>query len=61
MPTRSARMRPRLVFTPDDPAALLDEASYLAVLNDVDAQGGRGARIAPGDRIVPRGAGAPLA
>src|SRR5262245_44437482 len=43
-----------------DAVAALDEADDLAALDDVDAEGRCAARVAPGDRIVPRRAGAAL-
>ena len=58
---RSQAMRPRLVSTAGDvPGGVLHEARHLAVLDDVHAERIRGARVAPGHRVVPRGAGAPL-
>ena len=43
-----------------DPAALGADARDLAVLDDVDAAGVGGAGVAPGDRVVARGAAAAL-
>ena len=60
-PTLRERMRPRRRLQRLDRAArVLADAGHLAVLDDVDAERIGGARIAPGDRIVPRGAAAPL-
>src|ERR1700734_3534964 len=39
---------------PDAGAVLHDEARRLAILDDVDAEPVGGARVAPGDRVVPR-------
>ena len=43
-----------------DPAALDAQARHLAVLDQVDPARVRGARVAPGDRVVPRRPGPPL-
>ena len=43
-----------------DPAVIDDEAGDLAILDDVDAALVGGAGIAPGNRVVARGAAAPL-
>src|ERR1700676_638724 len=51
---------PAIGIDADDPATLLDEVDNLAILNDVHSEGGGGARIAPGNRVVPRRSGAPL-
>ena len=54
-------MKPRVVSTPSTwPDGVAADAGHLAVLDDVDAQGIGGARIAPGDRVVARRAAAPL-
>ncbi len=56
-----AAIRPRVVstaFTAPDGARLI--AGDLAVLDDIDAERARGARIAPGHRIVSRHAAATL-
>ena len=45
---------------PDDACAFADEAGHFTVLDDVDAAIARGARVAPHDGIVPRGAAASL-
>ena len=56
-----ARISPRVVSTastaPDGVAA---DRRHLAVLDDVDAEPVGAARIAPGDRVMPRDAAAPL-
>src|SRR5207253_2573485 len=44
----------------DAPVGTGAEARYLAVLDDVDAERIRRARVAPGDGVVARGAGAAL-
>ena len=59
-PTLPARIGPRVVSTPTTRAVLEDEAGDLAFLDDVDAERVGGAGIAPGDRVVARGAAAPL-
>ena len=43
---------------PDAGAVLHDEAGHLAILDDVDAEPVGGARVTPGDRVVPRHAAA---
>ena len=53
-------MKPLVGLDADDPVALAPDAGHLAVLDDVDAHRVGAARVAPGDRIVPRGAAAPL-
>ena len=58
---RGARIGPRVVSTPVDCAAgVAADARHLAVLDDVDPERIGGPGIAPGDRIVARGAAAPL-
>ena len=55
------RMRPRVVSTRLDRAARVAlDAGHFAILDDVDAERIGGARVAPGDGIVPRRAAAPL-
>ncbi len=51
---------PPVGVPPRHPAILLDEVRDLAVLDDVHAQRGGGARIAPGHGVMPRRAGPPL-
>ena len=58
---RGARMLPRVVSTPATrPVGVAQDARDLAVLDDVDPERIGGARVAPGDRIVARGAAAAL-
>src|SRR3546814_16248931 len=44
---------PRRLDAQDAPRSIAADRRHRAVLDDVDAAGGGGARIAPGDRIVP--------
>src|SRR5262245_24609103 len=61
MPTRTARDWPPQAPKPPDPAArIAHEAQDLAVLDDIDAHGIGGARIAPGDSVVARHPATPL-
>jgi hypothetical protein len=53
-----ARISPRLVETPVTRSPSTQEAGDLAVFDDVHAAAVGTAGIAPGDRIVPGGAGA---
>ena len=60
-PTFRAAIVPRVVSTPvTAPAASRSDPGDLAILDDVDAERVGGARIAPGDRVVPRHAAAAL-
>ena len=60
-PILRVRIMPRLVSSASTaPLRVAPDARDLAVLDDVDAERIGGARIAPGDRIVPRRAAAAL-
>ena len=57
---RSARTKPRLVSTPVALLPVVVHAGHFAVLDDVDAERARGARVSPGNRIVADRSAAPL-
>ncbi len=60
-PMRGARIGPRVVSTPSTaPLASRQDPGDLAVLDDVDPERIGRARVAPGHRVVARGAAAAL-
>jgi hypothetical protein len=60
MPSLPQPMKPFVVSTPDDLAALAPDARHLGLLDDVHPHVGTGPRIAPGDRVMARRAAARL-